>query len=214
MIKVAPSLLSADFRNVEKEIERVEECEVELLHLDVMDGHFVPNITFGPMIVEAINRCTELPLDVHLMIENPDTFAESFIEAGADYLTISFEACRHLHRTIKLIKSLKVKVGCALNPATPFCVVKPVIKELDLLLLMTVNPGFGGQKFISSVLPKIEEAKEYIRDNKLKTEIEVDGGISPQTAQSVKKAGASILVAGAAIFKSKNYCQTIKAIRE
>jgi ribulose-phosphate 3-epimerase len=214
MIKVAPSLLSADFRNVEREIERVEKCEVELLHLDVMDGHFVPNITFGPMIVEAINRSTELPLDVHLMIENPDSFVESFVKAGADYLTVSFEACKHLHRTINLIKSLKVKVGCALNPATPFCVLKPVIKELDLLLLMTVNPGFGGQKFISSVLPKIEEAKGYIQDNKLQTEIEVDGGISPQTARSVKNAGASILVAGAAIFKSKDYCQTIKAIRE
>jgi ribulose-phosphate 3-epimerase len=212
MIKVAPSLLSADFRNIEEEIRRVEKCKVDLLHLDVMDGHFVPNITFGPMIVEAINRCTKLPLDVHLMIENPDSFLESFVEAGADYITVSFEACKHLHRTIKLIKSFKIKAGCALNPGTPFCVLKSVIKELDLLLLMTVNPGFGGQEFISSVLAKIEEAKEYIRAHKLKTEIEVDGGINPQTAESVKRAGATILVAGAAIFKSKNYCRTIKAI--
>jgi ribulose-phosphate 3-epimerase len=214
MIKVAPSLLSADFRNMEKEVRQVEKCGADLLHLDVMDGHFVPNITFGPMIVDAINRCTKLPLDVHLMIENPDFFAESFVKAGADYLTVSFEACRHLHRTIGLVKSLKVRAGCALNPATPFRAVEPVMEELDLLLLMTVNPGFGGQEFIPSVLPKIEEAKEYIQEHKLKAEIEVDGGISPQTAELVKKAGATILVAGAAIFKSKDYCKTIKAIRE
>ncbi len=209
MVKVAPSLLSADFRNIEKEIKRVD-----LLHLDVMDGHFVPNITFGPMIIDAINRCTELPLDVHLMIENPDSFVESFVKSGSDYLTVSYEACRHLHRTIELIKSFKVKAGCALNPATPFSVIKPVLEKLDLLLLMTVNPGFGGQKFISSVLPKIEEAKKFIGKHKLKTKIEVDGGINPQTAKLVKKAGATILVAGAAIFKSKNYCRIVRELRE
>jgi ribulose-phosphate 3-epimerase len=214
MIKVAPSLLSADFANIEEEIKRVEKCKVDLLHLDVMDGHFVPNISFGPMIVEAIKRCTKLPLDVHLMIENPDSFVESFVEAGADYLTVSFEACRHLHRTINLIRSFEVRVGCALNPATSLCMVKPVLKDLDLLLLMTVNPGFGGQEFIPSVLPKIEEAKKFIREHELKTEIEVDGGISPQTAKSVKKAGAAILVAGAAVFKSEDYCRMIEAIRE
>ena len=214
LIKVAPSLLSADFRNIEKEIKKVERCGVDLLHLDIMDGHFVPNITFGPMIVKAINECTKLPLDVHLMIENPDSYAESFVESGADYLTVSFEACRHLHRTISLIKDFKVKVGCALNPATPFESVKPIIKELDLLLLMTVNPGFGGQKFIHAVLPKISEAKKFIVEHKLKTEIEVDGGINPKTAKLVKEAGATILVAGDAIFKSKNYCRTVKALRE
>jgi ribulose-phosphate 3-epimerase len=213
MIKIAPSLLSADFRNIEKDIKKVERCGVELLHLDIMDGHFVPNITFGPMIVKAINECTELPLDVHLMIENPDLYVESFVKSGADYLTVSIEACRHLHRTISLIKSFKVKVGCALNPATPFELVKPVIKDLDLLLLMTVNPGFGGQKFIPSVLPKIEEAKKFIQEHKLKTEIEVDGGINPETAKLVKEVGVTILVAGDAIFKSKNYCQTVKALR-
>lgn len=213
MIKIAPSLLSADFRNIEKEIKKVERCGVDLLHLDIMDGHFVPNITFGPMIVKAINECTKLPLDVHLMIENPDSYVESFVKSGADYLTVSIEACHHLHRTIGLIKSFNVKVGCALNPATPFELVKPVIKELDLLLLMTVNPGFGGQKFIPSVPSKIEEAKNFIQEHKLKTEIEVDGGINPETAKLVKKAGATILVAGDAIFKSKNYCQTVKALR-
>jgi ribulose-phosphate 3-epimerase len=214
MIKIAPSLLSADFKNIEKDIKKVERCRVDLLHLDIMDGHFVPNITFGPMIVKAINECTKLPLDVHLMIENPDSYVESFVKSGADYLTVSIEACRHLHRTISLIKSFNIKAGCALNPATPFELVKPVIKELDLLLLMTVNPGFGGQKFIPSVLPKIEEAKKFIQEHKLKTEIEVDGGINPETAKLVKKSGATILVAGAAIFKSKNYCQIVKALRE
>lgn len=214
MVKVAPSLLSADFRNIEREIKRVQKCKVDLLHLDVMDGHFVPNITFGPMIVEAINRCTKLPLDVHLMIENPDLLAESFVKSGADYLTVSFEACKHLHRSINLIRSFKVKVGCAINPATPFSVIKPVLEKLDLLLLMTVNPGFGGQNFIPSVLPKIEEAKQFIGEHKLKTKIEVDGGITSQTAKLVKKAGATILVAGAAIFKSKDYCRIVKAIRE
>ena len=214
MIKIAPSLLSADFRNIEKEIKKVERCGVDLLHLDIMDGHFVPNITFGPMIVRAINQCTRLPLDVHLMIENPDSLVESFVKSGADYLTVSMEACKHLHRTISLVKNFRVKVGCALNPATPFESVKPIIKELDLLLLMTVNPGFGGQKFISSVVSKISEAKKFIEEHKLKTEIEVDGGINPQTAKLVKKAGATILVAGNAIFKSKNYCQTVKALRE
>jgi ribulose-phosphate 3-epimerase len=214
MVKIAPSLLSADFKNIEREIKRVEKCKVDLLHLDVMDGRFVPNITFGPLIIEAINRCTRLPLDVHLMIENPDSFVESFVKSGSDYLTVSFEACRHLHRTIELIRGFKVKAGCALNPATPFSVIKPVLEKLDLLLLMTVNPGFGGQKFIASVLPKIEEAKKFIGEHKLKTKIEVDGGINPQTAGLVKKAGADILVAGAAIFKSKNYCRMVRALRE
>ena len=214
LIKVAPSLLSADFRNIEKDIKKVERCGVDLLHLDIMDGHFVPNITFGPMIVKAINECTKLPLDVHLMIENSDFYVESFVKSGADYLTISIEACRHLHRTISFIKSFKVKVGCALNPATPFELVKPIIKELDLLLLMTVNPGFGGQKFISSVLSKIREAKKFIEEHKLKTEIEVDGGINPKTAKLVKEAGVTILVAGDAIFKSENYCKVIKDLRK
>ena len=213
-VKIAPSLLSADFRNVEKEITKVERCGVDLLHLDIMDGHFVPNITFGPMIVKAIGDCTDLPLDVHLMIENPDSYVESFVKSGADYLTVSIEACRHLHRTVSLIKNLNVKVGCALNPATSLSMVKPVLPELDLLLLMTVNPGFGGQRFIHAVLPKINEAKEFIQEHELKTEIEVDGGINPETAKLVKEAGATILVAGNAIFRSDDYCETVRALRE
>lgn len=214
MIKVAPSLLSADFRNIEKELKKVESSGADLIHLDIMDGHFVPNITFGPMIVRDINRSTRLPLDVHLMIENPDFYLEAFIKAGATYLTVSFEACRHLHRTLSAIRDLKVKVGCALNPVTPFELVKPVVKKLDLLLLMTVNPGFGGQKFIPEVLPKIKKAKSYIIKNGLKTEIEVDGGINPKTSKLVIQNGATILVAGDAIFKSRNYKEVIKRLKD
>jgi ribulose-phosphate 3-epimerase len=213
LIKVAPSILSADFRNVEKELKKVESSGADLIHLDVMDGHFVPNITFGPMIIRDINRSTELPLDVHLMIENPDSYLEVFVQAGADYLTVSIEACRHLHRTLSRIRELNVKVGCALNPATPFELVKPVMKKLDLLLIMTVNPGFGGQKFIPEVLPKIKEAKEFIIKNDLKTEIEVDGGINPKTAKSVIQNGATVLVAGDAIFKSRDYKEVIRELK-
>ena len=214
MIKVAPSVLSADFKNIEKELKEVEVSKADLIHLDVMDGHFVPNITFGPMIVKAIRQSTRLPLDVHLMIENPDFYLESFVEAGAAYLTVSFEACRHLHRTLSSIHELKVKVGCALNPATPFELVKPMMQKLDLLLLMTVNPGFGGQKFIPEVLPKISQARDFITKEGLKIEIEVDGGINPETAKLVVRNGATILVAGDAIFKSKSYREAVRRLKE
>jgi ribulose-phosphate 3-epimerase len=212
-IKIAPSILSANFRNLEKEIKAVEKAGADLIHCDVMDGHFVPNITFGPMIVRFAKECTKLPLDVHLMIENPSKYIEDFARAGADYLTIHAEADKHLHRTLSVIKNLKIKAGCSLNPASPFELTKPVMEQIDLLLLMTVNPGFGGQKFIPSVLKKIEEAKEFIKKNKLKIEIEVDGGINPQTAKLVKKAGATILVAGEWVFKSKDYKRAIEELR-
>jgi len=214
LIKIAPSFLSADFRNLQKEVKKVESARADMIHLDIMDGHFVPNITFGPMIVRDIKRCTRLPLDVHLMIENPDFYLEDFKDAGADYLTISIESATHLHRTLARIKELKMKAGCALSPGTPFDLVKPVMKNLDLLLLMTVNPGFGGQSFIPDVLDKIKIAKDYIKKNKLRAEIEVDGGINPQTAKLVTEAGATILVAGDAIFKSKDYKMVIKRMRE
>ncbi len=213
MVKIAPSILSADFRNLEKEITRVEKAGADLIHLDIMDGHFVPNITFGPMIVKFVRLCTKLPLDVHLMIENSDLYLEKFVEAGADYLTVHQEGNRHLHRTLTRIKSLGVKNGCVLNPATPFCLVKPIMGEIDLLLLMSVNPGFGGQKFIPSVLDKIAEAKKFIQDNNLKAEIEVDGGINPLTAGKVRQAGATILVAGDAVFKAEDYKRIIKELR-
>lgn len=214
MVKIAPSILSSDFRNLEEEIKKVEKARADLIHLDIMDGHFVPNITFGPMIVNFVRLCTRLPLDVHLMIDNPDLYLEKFVEAGADYLTVHLEGNRHLHRTLTRIKSLGVKNGCVLNPATPFCLVKPVIGEIDLLLLMSVNPGFGGQKFILSVLEKIKEAKKFIQDNNLKVEIEVDGGINSVTAKKVKQAGATILVAGDAVFKSRDYRKIIKELKE
>lgn len=213
MVKIAPSILSADFRNLEKEITRVEKAGADLIHLDIMDGHFVPNITFGSMIVKFVRLCTKLPLDVHLMIDNPDLYLEKFVEAGADYLTVHQEGNKHLHRTLTRIRSLGVKNGCVLNPATPFCLVKPIMGEIDLLLLMSVNPGFGGQKFILSVLDKIKEAKKFIQDNNLKTEVEVDGGVNPLTAGKVKQAGATILVAGDAVFKAKGYKITIKELR-
>lgn len=213
MVKIAPSILSADFRNLEEEIEKVEKAGADLIHLDVMDGHFVPNISFGPMIVNSVRKCTRLPLDVHLMIEDPEAYLEKFVEAGADYLTVHLEADRHLHRTLTRIKSLGVKNGCVLNPATPFWLVKPVIGEIDLLLLMSVNPGFGGQKFIPSVLDKIREVKKFIQDNDLKVEIEIDGGINPATAGKAKQAGATILVAGDAVFRSGDYKKSVNELR-
>ena len=214
LVKIAPSILSADFRNLAGEIREVEKAGADLIHLDIMDGHFVPNITFGPMVVNLVRLCTKLPLDVHLMIDNPDLYLEKFVEAGADYLTVHLEGNRHLYRTLTRIKSLGVKNGCVLNPATPFCLVKPVIGEIDLLLLMSVNPGFGGQRFIPSILDKVKEAKKFIQDNNLKIEIEVDGGVNSSTAGKVKQAGATILVAGDAVFKSRDYKKIIKELRE
>ena len=160
MVKIAPSILSADFSKLGEEIKDVERGGADYIHVDVMDGHFVPNITIGPFIVDSIRPITKFPLDVHLMIENPDQYIEDFAKAGADYITVHVEACRHLHRTIHLIKSLGVKAGVVLNPATPVQSIEPIIEDIDMVLLMSVNPGFGGQKFISSVLPKIKQVKE------------------------------------------------------
>ena len=166
MVKIAPSILSADFAKLGEEIKDVERGGADYIHVDVMDGHFVPNITIGPLIVDSIRPVTNLPLDVHLMIENPDQYIEAFAKAGADYITVHVEACRHLHRTIQLIKSFGVKAGVVLNPATPVQLIEPIIEDIDMVLLMSVNPGFGGQKFISSVLPKIKQVKEMVRCKK------------------------------------------------
>ncbi|RIW36365.1 ribulose-phosphate 3-epimerase [Bacillus salacetis] len=214
MVKIAPSILSADFANLANEIKEVEAGGADYIHVDVMDGHFVPNITLGPMIVKAIRPVTNLPLDVHLMIENPDRYIEAFAEAGSDYITVHAEATPHLHRTIQLIKSKAIKAGAVLNPGTPVDMIKHVIEDLDMVLLMTVNPGFGGQSFIGSVVPKIREVRELAKQFNPDLEIEVDGGITTETAKLCTDAGADVLVAGSAIYNKEDRGQAITAIRE
>ncbi len=213
MVKIAPSILSADFSRLGEEIKDVERGGADYIHVDVMDGHFVPNITIGPLIVEAVRPITKLPLDVHLMIENPDQYIEAFAKAGADYITVHAEASRHLHRTIHLIKSFGVKAGVVLNPATPAEALKHIIQDIDMVLLMTVNPGFGGQKFISSVLPKIRQVKEMAAEQGLDLEIEVDGGVNEETAKLCIEAGANVLVAGSAVYNQKDRAKAIAALR-
>ncbi|CAF1750129.1 Ribulose-phosphate 3-epimerase [Bacillus subtilis] len=214
MIKVAPSILSADFAALGNEIKDVEKGGADCIHIDVMDGHFVPNITIGPLIVEAVRPVTDLPLDVHLMIEEPDRYIPAFAKAGADILSVHAEACPHLHRTIQLIKEQGVKAGVVLNPHTPVQVIEHVFDDLDLVLLMTVNPGFGGQKFIHSVLPKIKEVKR-MADEKGKKDllIEVDGGVNKETASLVIEAGANLLVAGSAVYGQSDRKKAISEIR-
>lgn len=214
MVKIAPSILSANFSKLADEIKDVEKAGADYIHIDVMDGHFVPNITMGPLVVEAIRPITKLPLDVHLMIENPDQFIESFVKAGADYITVHVEACKHLYRTIQYIRSFGVKAGVVLNPATPVEMIKHVLKDIDMVLLMTVNPGFGGQRFIKSVLPKIKQVKELIDQEGLNIEIEVDGGINPETAKLCTDAGANVLVAGSAIYNHEDRKKAINEIRK
>ncbi|MEK3808978.1 ribulose-phosphate 3-epimerase [Metabacillus sp. SLBN-84] len=213
MIKIAPSILSADFSKLGAEIEDVERGGADYIHVDVMDGHFVPNITIGPLIVEAIRPVTKLPLDVHLMIENPDAYIPAFAKAGADIISVHAEACPHLHRTIQLIKSEGVKAGVVLNPHTPADMIKHVIDDVDLVLLMTVNPGFGGQSFIHAVLPKIKEVADMVKERGLQTEIEVDGGVNSETARLCMEAGANVLVAGSAVYNQSDRKRAIDQIR-
>ncbi|WP_332690166.1 ribulose-phosphate 3-epimerase [Halalkalibacter lacteus] len=213
MIKIAPSILSADFAKLAEEIKDVEVGGADYIHVDVMDGHFVPNITIGPLVVEAIRPITNLPLDVHLMIENPDAYIPQFAKAGADIISVHVEACPHLHRTIHLIKEQGVKPGVVLNPATPVDVIEPIIEDIDLVLLMTVNPGFGGQRFIESVLTKIEKVAKMIQERGLNVEIEVDGGVNAETAQKCVAAGANVLVAGSAIYMQESRTRAISEIR-
>ena len=194
MLKIAPSLLSADFARLGEEVKKVEAAGAHWLHFDIMDGHFVPNLTMGPLIVRALRKHSSLFFDVHLMIEKPERYFEAFAQAGADLLTVSAEACTHLHRVLQQIRALGVKAGVALNPATPLSVLEYVLDELDLVLIMSVNPGFGGQEFIPAVLPKIRQLKKIVGDKAI--EIQVDGGINAQTAPLVKEAGATVLVAG------------------
>jgi ribulose-phosphate 3-epimerase len=213
MVKIAPSILSADFSKLGEEILAVEKGGADYIHIDVMDGHFVPNITIGPLIVDAIRPITKLPLDVHLMIENPDQYIEAFAKAGADYITVHVEASRHLHRTIQNIKSYGVKAGVVLNPATPVESIQHIIGDIDMVLLMSVNPGFGGQKFIPEVLPKIRKVKEMADQKGLDIEIEIDGGVNSETAKLCMEAGANVLVAGSAIYNEEDYAKAISLIR-
>jgi ribulose-phosphate 3-epimerase len=213
MIKIAPSILSADFARLGEEIKDVERGGADYIHVDVMDGHFVPNITIGPLIVNAIRPITKLPLDVHLMIENPDQYISHFAKAGADIITVHVEACTHLHRTVHLIKEQGVKAGVVLNPATPVDTIQHIIDDVDMVLLMTVNPGFGGQKFIKQVLPKIYAVSEMAKSKGLTIDIEVDGGVNIETAKLCVEAGANVLVAGSAIYNEQDRAQAIKAIR-
>jgi ribulose-phosphate 3-epimerase len=212
-MKIAPSILSADFGRLLEDVKRVEEAGADLLHVDVMDGHFVPNITIGPLVVEALRDRTGLPLDVHLMITEPDRFFKEFIRAGAQHLSFHVEACVHLHRAVHSIKEEGIKAGVGINPATSLCSIEGILPDLDFIVLMSVNPGFGGQKFIPSVLPKIQKLRRMIDEQGLQTVISIDGGINKETAQLVRAAGAHQIVAGSAIFGQDDVRQAIMDLR-
>ncbi|HIJ82563.1 MAG TPA: ribulose-phosphate 3-epimerase [Desulfuromonadales bacterium] len=214
MKKIAPSILSADFSRLGDEIRAVEAGGADYIHVDVMDGHFVPNITIGPLIVSAVRKVTSLPLDVHLMIENPDRYIPDFAEAGADIIVVHAEAVNHLHRSVQLIKSLGKKAGVSLNPATPLNVLDYILAELDLVLLMTVNPGFGGQGFIEACLPKIHSLRAMLDRRGSEAELEVDGGVKASNIARIAHAGADVFVAGSAVFGSSDYAATIADMKK
>ena len=213
MTLIAPSILSADFTCLGKEVSAVEKAGADWIHIDVMDGRFVPNITYGPIIVDACKRATSLPLDVHLMIEKPEAIIPAFASAGADYISVHAETCPHLHRTLQLIRELKVKPGVALNPATPLSSIEYIADQLDFVLIMSVNPGFGGQKFIESSIEKIRALAGLLAEKNPSALIQVDGGINSETIASVAEAGAHCFVAGSAIFNTPDYKDTIAALR-
>jgi ribulose-phosphate 3-epimerase len=213
MKQIAPSILSADFSRLGEEIKAVEKAGADLIHVDVMDGHYVPNITIGPGVVSSLRKATGLPFDVHLMIEDPDRYIDAFVDAGSNIITVHAEAVIHLHRTVQTIKEKGVKVGVSLNPSTPLACVEEILPDIDLLLIMTVNPGFGGQKFISGMLPKIRKARELAQTRGLKMAIEVDGGVTAENIGTLAEAGADIFVAGAAIFGSPSYSDTINRMK-
>lgn len=210
MIQLAPSILSADFSRLKESVQLIEKGGAHIVHIDVMDGHFVPNITLGPPIIKSLKKHTKLPFDVHLMITNPDKYLEAFYEAGADILTVHAETCIHLHRTIQCIKNLGMKAGVALNPATDLSVLKYILQDLDMVLIMSVNPGFGGQSFIPQCLDKIRELSNIIKTNQLSVQIEVDGGIGLGNAKELIEAGTDILVAGSAVYSTADPIESIQ----
>lgn len=213
MKKIAPSILSADFSRLGDEVRAVAAAGADYIHIDVMDGHFVPNITIGPLVVEAVRKVTGLPLDVHLMINNPDLYIQDFAQAGADIIVVHAEATHHLHRTVQLIKSTGKKAGVSLNPATPLNSLDYILDELDLVLLMTVNPGFGGQSFIEATLPKIHALRGMLDKRGLETELEVDGGVKASNIDRISHAGADVFVAGSAVFGSNDYAAIIAELK-
>jgi len=215
MIKLAPSILSADFARLGEQVAEVTKAGADYIHIEVMDGHFVPNITVGAPVVASIRPLTSLPLDVHLMIEHPERYISEFVNSGADIITVHVEACSHLHGTIQLIKELGVKAGVSLNPATPLSSIEEIIPHVDLILIMSVNPGFGGQSFIPATLPKIENMRKTLNDRKLSAELEVDGGVTAENAPGIVKAGANVLVAGNSVFKAEEgISQALQRLRE
>ena len=213
MIKIAPSILSADFARLGEEVRAVASAGADYIHIDVMDGHFVPNITIGPLVVAAVRKVTDRPLDVHLMIENPDLYIPEFAKAGADIITVHQEAVPHLHRTVQLIKGLGKKAGVSINPATPAATLDVILDDLDLVLVMTVNPGFGGQGFIPSGLEKIATLRREIDRRGLAVELEVDGGVKTDNIAGIAAAGADVFVAGSAVFGAADYAATIAELR-
>ena len=213
-IMIAPSILSADFGCLAAEIKAVEVAGADVIHVDVMDGHFVPNITIGPPVVAGIRKTTDLPLDVHLMISNADQYVEGFAAAGADWITVHVEACTHLHRTIGRIKELGKKAGAVLNPATPLSTLNVILGDVDLVMLMSVNPGFGGQSFIPFTVDKIRQLKQMIDERNLTVGIEIDGGIGPATISDVAAAGANIFVAGSAVYGHVDYAEIIADLKD
>ena len=213
MVKIAPSILAADFTRLGEEIAKVEAAGADMLHVDVMDGHFVPNLTIGPPVVKAIKAVTNLPLDVHLMVEQPDGLLPDFIDAGSDNLTVHVEACRHLHRTVQSIKDAGVRASVVLNPATSLHALDEILPDVHMVLLMSVNPGFGGQRFLPSTLDKIRQLRAQIAERRLPVAIEVDGGVKADNAAEICAAGADVLVAGTAIFGHADYEAAIKSLR-
>jgi len=211
--KIAPSILSADFSRLGDEVRAVEKAGADVIHVDVMDGHFVPNITVGPLVVQGLKKLTSLPLDVHLMIEKPERYIEVFAQAGSDWITIHAEVCPHLKRMIKKIRQLNVRPGIVLKPATSLKTLYPILDDIDLVLIMSVNPGFGGQFFIPSALKKIEKLRKIVDQNSYPLEIEVDGGVKIENIREVSRAGADIFVVGTGIFKAENYSETIRKLR-